>query len=143
MQVRVDPVEHISWYRDRSTPEFFDVPAFYLYIGQRSGSDPWLRWRLQVNEGHWAFIESFIVVADGTSWTFRTTEFERDAGQTEWEWFDRNADEDDLAMARAVMQSTNALVRLKGRQFQKDRAITEEQKAALRHVLQAYSALGG
>lgn len=143
MKTRVDSVEQVTWYRDRSTPEFFDVPAFYLYVGQNAGGDPWLRWRIQINEGEWAFIESFIVVADGKSWNYRTTEFNRDGGTTEWEWFDRHADEDDVAMARAVMNSSSAVIRLKGRQFRKDRVITAEQKAALRHVFDAFAALGG
>ncbi|MCB9473458.1 MAG: hypothetical protein H6678_06585 [Candidatus Delongbacteria bacterium] len=142
MQMRVDSVEHVSWYRDRSSPGYTNVSGFFLYIGQREDSDPWLRLRIQVNEGEWSFIESFIIEVDGKTWHYRSTEFDRDTGRSEWEWFDRNADRKDLEMARAVMNSSTAVIRYKGRQFQKDREITAEQKQALRHVFAAYDALG-
>lgn len=144
MYQTVDAIENITWYRDRSSPRHENANGFYLYIGKRSGSDPWLRLRVQYNAEDWLFIQSFLVVADGQRFEYPEVNFERDhSGGRIWEWYDEPATSSDLDLVNAIIGSKSAVIRFNGRQYRRDRTITASEKAALRNVLDAYKVLAG
>jgi hypothetical protein len=143
MAKKTDKVEGVDWYRDKSSPQFTNYNGFFLYIGKKGSQAPWLRLRIQYNADDWLFIESFLIVADGKRFDFPAATFERDNDSEIWEWYDEPASTSDIQMIRAVIDSKEAVIRLNGRQYRKDKTITSAQKAALRNVLDAYKALGG
>lgn len=143
MTKKTDKVEGVDWYRDKSSPQYTNYNGFFLYIGKQDSQSPWLRLRIQYNDDTWLFVESFLVVADGKRFDYPAARFERDNDSEIWEWYDEPTSSSDLEMIRAVVESKEAVIRLNGRQYRKDKTITAAQKAALRNVLDAYKALGG
>jgi len=101
MRKNVDEMEGITWYRDKSTPKYTNKKSIHLYFGNKSGSRPWLRMRLQYAANDWLFIRSFFVVADGQRFDKNHAEFERDNGSGGiWEWYDESTNAQDIAMIR-------------------------------------------
>lgn len=143
MNKRVDKVDGMTWYRDKSSPAYTNANGFFLYIGKPDSGSPFLRFRVQYHADSWLFIENFIVVADGVKFEYPAERFERDNDSEIWEWRDQPARSDDLAMLRAVIASKEAMVRFNGKQYRRDKPITAAQKQALQNVLDAYKALGG
>lgn len=143
MRTKVDKIDGVTWYHDRSTPRYANYNSFHLYLGKRANSSPSIRLRVQYNADDWLFIESFLVVADGNRFEYGPADFERDNDSEIWEWYDEPATSRDLNMIKAVIASRDAVIRFNGRQYRKDRTITSTQKKALQNVLDAYEALGG
>jgi hypothetical protein len=142
MRKKEDRLENVTWYRDKTSPEYSNRNGFFLYFGERL-SQVWLRWRVQYRSDDWLFIQSFTVYVDGVPYEYRSVHFERDNDSEIWEWYDTSPSANDLAMIRAVIASKEAVVRFEGRQYRADRKISAEQKRALQRVLDAYTAKGG
>ncbi len=138
-----DKIEGIDWYRDRSSPASNNRNGFFLYIGKRGITGPWLQLKIQYHADDWLFIRSFLVVADGQRFEYSRVSFERDHGSDIWEWYDKGVTSDDMRMIEAVASSKEAVIRFFGQQYSSDKKITAAQKTALRNVLDAYNALGG
>jgi hypothetical protein len=143
MTTRHDKLEGVKWYRDRTSPDYNNRNAFFLYFGEKSSS-VWLRWRVQYFAEDWLFIQQFTVYADGVPYEYSGVDFERDHASGDiWEWYDASPTTRDLEMIRAVIASKEATVRFEGRQYRNDRTISAEQKRALQRVLDAFAAKGG
>lgn len=145
LRKKYDKVREVTWYHDRSTPEgHHSGSRVYLYMGQRDGGDPWLRFVIRYTGSDWLFIENYIFKIDGKTYTINTRygEVERDNGYTTiWEWYDTNAGTKELEIARAIADSKEAIIRYEGRQYYHDRTITAEEKRAIRNILTAYETL--
>lgn len=142
MTKRVDKLEGITWYQDRSTHSY--ESAVFLYFAERNGYVANLRLKLRYYDDDWLFIESFTVYADDQRFEYPAATFERDHGSGSiWEWYDEPVSARDLTMIRAVIAAKDASVRYRGRQYRSDRRLGASQKASLQRVLDAYQALGG
>lgn len=146
MRVEKDNVEGITFYSDRSSPNFVNTTAFYAYIGTR-GDKPWLQLKIQYASDDWLFIESYTVKTDRRSFEITEKsygEIKKDhSGGKIWEWLDRHVGKHEYQMMEAVSNSKSATIRYRGKDYVKDKAITESQKTAFKNVLEAYKALGG
>lgn len=140
-----DKVEGITWYHDPTSPQTNRSKAFYLYIGEKSGSLPWLRLRVQYYADDWLFVQNYVVSVEGMKLegSGRAADWERDNDSDIWEWLDVTPTSADLAMIVTVVESKDATLRYNGRQYYKDVKITAQQKAAFKRVLLAYEAMGG
>ncbi len=147
MRVKFDEINEITWYYDKSSPKYTNYNAFYAYIGKKEGSKPWLRLVIQYVADDWLFIEKYIIKVDGR--TFNITEdfygeIKTDNGGGEiWEWLDRKVGVSEYQLIKAVAYGKDVKIRFNGKDYYKDKTITEQQKTALRNVLDAYEALGG
>lgn len=143
MAVEKDKVENETWYRDKSTPNTLGHNTFHLYIGQKP-DHVWLRFRVEYSDSDWLFFHKIIVKADGLTFELSLFAPETYVGRGYVsEWIDVNMTKEQYALALAVAASKEATIRLVGRQFHKDRKITESEKKAILNVLQAYKVLGG
>jgi len=134
-----DKLEHVTFYYDRSSPEYTNANGFFCYIGKNDSSgQPWLRLRVQYYADDWLFIEGFSVYADGRKIDGRLARWERDHDTDIWEWMDEQMTPSDIQMIKAIVASKEATLRLSGRQYRKDVPITAKQKQAMRNVLDAY-----
>jgi hypothetical protein len=143
MVKRTDKIDGIDWYRDRSSPAYNNRNGFFIYIGKRSNSSPWLRLRAQYHAEDWLFIRGFVVVADDQRFERGPVVFERDNDSKIWEWYDADVDATDLNLLNAVANSKQATIRFNGQQYRSDRTISAAEKTAIRNVLNAYRSLGG
>jgi hypothetical protein len=143
-----DEFQHVTWYKDRSYPEYANSNAFQAYIGKSDeGGAPYLRMLLRYSGDDWLFVQTFEILADGQQFMVNPGghfKVERDNGEGDvWEWYDANVTDADMRMLRAVAGSNTAKLRYNGQQYSQDRTITSSEKAALRRVLSAYEALQG
>lgn len=147
MSKKYDDVNEITWYRDKSSPAYVNYNGFYTYIGQSKGSKPWLRLAIQYAADDWLFIESYTIKVDGKTYTISESsygEIKTDSGSGGiWEWLDRQAGSSEYEIIKAVANGKDVKIRFLGKDYHKDKTITEQQKTALKNVLDAYEALGG
>lgn len=147
MSKKYDDMNEITWYRDKSSPAYVNYNGFYAYIGQSNGSKPWLRLAIQYAADDWLFIESYTIKVDGKTYTISENsygEIKTDNGSGGiWEWLDRQVGSSEYEIIKAVANGKDVKIRFSGKDYHKDKTITEQQKTALRNVLDAYEALGG
>jgi len=146
MNKKYDDVNEITWYRDKTSPAYVNYNGFYAYIGQSNGSKPWLRLAIQYAADDWLFIESYTIKVDGKTYTISENsygEIKTDNGGGIWEWLDRQVGSSEYEIIKAVANGKDVKIRFVGKDYHKDKAITEQQKTALRNVLDAYEALSG
>lgn len=153
LRKKVDNLENITWYRDRTSPQYTNYNGFFLYIGDRGNNYPTLRLRIQYKGDSWLFIEKYIIYVDGLKYKTIETEYgdvERDNGTGGvWEWYDApitkytNDTVNDFDVIRAIINGDDVKLKLIGRQYSKVKTITNTQKIALKNVLEVYKILGG
>jgi len=147
MRVKVDDINDITWYYDKTSPQYTNYNGFYVYIGKSEGSKPWLRLVIQYAADDWLFIEKYIIKVDGQTYNIAENsygEIKTDNGSGGiWEWLDRKVDYSEYQIVKAVAYGKDVKIRFNGKDYYKDKTITEQQKTALRNVLDAYEALGG
>lgn len=143
MRKKVDEVQGITWYYDKTTSSYNNVNSFHTYIGERASGSPWLRLRIQYAGDNWLFIDNYKFLIDGRNYEITPVEVERDNNADVWEWYDTDADKSNIDIIKAIIESDKAVVRYEGKQYYKDRTITSAEKKALQNVLDAFKALGG
>lgn len=146
LRTQYDDVKGITWYYDRSTPQYTNYNSFHIYIGKEKTKRPWLRFRIQYTADDWLFIQSYIIKTDNSSYTIETTygQVETDNGSGAiWEWFDVNMDNTKYQIIKDIIDSKSVKLRYNGKQYYKDRYLTSSEKQGLKNVLDAYEALGG
>jgi len=142
MRQKVDPIEKITWYEDKTTTPFNNVNSAHLYISD-DGRKPWLHFRLQYAGEKWLFIQSATIVIDGKKAGEVSGSWKRDNNSTVWEWSDVPIDSDNVALVRQLAGATKATIRYSGQQYIRDRDIPASELKAMRNVLAAYKELGG
>jgi hypothetical protein len=147
MRVNVDDINDITWYYDKTSPQYTNYNGFYAYVGTSKGSKPWLRLAIQYAADDWLFIEKYIIKVDGQTYNITEDsygEIKTDNGSGGiWEWLDRKVGYSEYQIIKAVANGKDTKIRFNGKDYYKDKTITEQQKLALRNVLDAYEALGG
>lgn len=147
MNKKYDDVNEVTWYRDKSSPAYVNYNGFYSYIGKSEGSKPWLRLAIQYAADDWLFIERYIIKVDGKTYTISEDsygEIKTDNGSGGiWEWLDRQVGTSEYEIIKAVANGKDVKIRFSGKDYHKDKTITQQQKTALKNVLDAYEALGG
>lgn len=144
LRKKVDEVEKITWYFDRSTPESNGAPAVYFYTGVETPGRPVLRAVNWYRADDWLFIEGFTVVADEQRFDVDGVDFKRDnSGGTIWEWSDVQVDNKNFPHYKAIMGAKKAVVRYRGHQYYRDITVSDAEKKAMRNVYEAFEAWGG
>lgn len=144
MRVQRDKFNDITFYIDRTTPYYADNNKFYLYIGMREGSEPYLRMEVRYSDDDWLFVDQAEIKIDGSVYDFdlSSSDWETDNGSGDiWEWADVPATEYHLSIIDKVINSKSAVIRFTGSQYYDDRTISSTQKRAFVNVLNAYEAL--
>lgn len=147
MRVKVDDMNDVTWYYDKTSPQYTNYNGFYAYIGTSKGSKPWLRLVIQYAADDWLFIEKYIIKVDGETYNITEEsygEIKTDNGSGGiWEWLDRKVGYSEYQIIKAVANGKDIKIRFNGKDYYKDKTITGQQKIALQNVLDAYEALGG
>lgn len=141
-----DDIKGITWYRDKTTTTYNNRNSLHLYMGKSKNNSPWLRFRIQYTGNDWLFIESYVIKTDTDTYTIHTSygDVERDNGYGGiWEWYDITLDRQTYRIIKDIIHSKSVKIRHNGKQYYKDRTITQTEKKALENMLDAYEALGG
>lgn len=146
LRTKYDDIKGITWYYDKGTPQYTNYNSFHLYMGKEKTGKPWLRFRIQYTADDWLFIQSYVIKTDNDSYTISTSygEVETDHGSGDiWEWYDVPMNNRLYNIVKDVIKSKTVKLRHNGKQYYKDRTITEKEKQGLQNMLDAYEALGG
>ncbi|OBX22195.1 MULTISPECIES: nucleoporin Nup88 family protein [Bizionia] len=147
MRKKYDDMNEITWYRDKSSPQYNDYNGFFGYFGKSNTGSPFLRLRIQYAADDWLFIERYVIKVDGITYEIaeeKYGEIETDNGSGGiWEWLDRAVTKKEMEIMNAVSNGKDVKIRFIGKQYYKDKTINSSQKQALRNVIDAFEAMGG
>ncbi|WP_286859412.1 MULTISPECIES: hypothetical protein [Sphingobacterium] len=146
LRKKTDDIKNITWYYDKSTPNYSNYNSFHLYFGTQKGAKPWLNLSIQYTADDWLFIERYIIKTDNETYTitpaYGEINTDHDGGEI-WEWYNAPVDQEKYNMILDIIKSKNVKIRHEGKQYYKDRTITQREKQALQNILTAHEALGG
>ena len=99
---------------------------------------------IQYTAYDWLFIEKYIINVDGliyeiTPNTYDEIKTDNRNGMI-WEWIDREVGFSEYLLINAVSRGKNVKIRFVGKYYRRDMTITNQQKKALKNVLDAYIA---
>ena len=147
MRKKYDDMKEITWYRDKTSPQYNNYNGFFGYFGKSNSGSPFLRLRIQYAADDWLFIEKYVIKVDGVTYEIEEEkygEIETDNGYGGiWEWLDRAVSKKEFEIMKAVANGKSVKIRFIGKQYYKDKTINSTQKRALRNVLDAFEAMGG
>lgn len=147
MRKKYDDMNEITWYRDKTSPQYNNYNGFFGYFGKSNTGSPFLRLRIQYAADDWLFIERYVIKVDGVTYEIEEEkygEIEKDNGYGGiWEWLDRSVGKSELEIMKAVANGKDVKIRFIGKQYHNDKTISSTQKQALRNVLDAFEAMGG
>ena len=145
MRIVKDDFNGITWYHDKSTPNYRNANAFELYFGTKKGSNTTLRFVIQYYGEDWLFIEKFLFNVDGYTYEIDPSygDIESDNDSKVWEWFDTKPNKGEVDLIKRIIKSKKAVMRIEGSKYYKDVTISSSQKKALGRILIVYAGLGG
>jgi hypothetical protein len=144
---KYDDMTEVTWYHDKTSPKYVNYNGFFAYIGTSKGSSPVLRLAIQYAADDWLFVKKYIIKVDGVTYTIEEKsygEIKTDNGEGGiWEWLDRQVGISEFEVIKAVANGKDVKIRFSGKDYYKDKKITNQQKLALKNIITAYEALGG
>ncbi len=144
LQIEVDKVEGITWYKPSTYPYYANSRSYVLpYIGEND-TRVWLRLKFHYTGDSWLFFEKITVSIDGENYmkSFDYFDVERDNGSGDvWEWVDISPSDSDIDMLKNIVNSTETIVRFQGDDYYYDLTIRSSDKTAISEVLNAYEML--
>jgi hypothetical protein len=146
LRTKYDDVQGITWYYDKATTQYTNHNSLHLYMGKELSGKPWLRFTIQYASSNWLFIENYVIKTDKNSYTISPSNGEvkhDNASGDIWEWYDVAIDNKIYIIVKDIINSKTVKLRHNGKQYYKDRIISEKEKQGLQNVLDAYTALGG
>ncbi|MBR5280508.1 MAG: hypothetical protein IKU26_06050 [Clostridia bacterium] len=139
-----DEVEKTTWYMPSSEPRYInDYCVSYLYIGDREGRSPWLRWRTIYVDDEWLYFDALIINVDGTVYSVNCNydDTVRDSNRkNHWEYVDFQPKSSQLDIIRAIINSENTVIRFSNDDDDKiyDYTVSKKEKEGFKDVLEAF-----
>lgn len=142
MRIKEDAIAGITWFTDKSSPNYLNTNAFYAYIGRDINYKAWLRLIIRYCGDDWLFINKIIINVDGENYQITENEYDEfksdNSGGQVWEYVDRKVTDSEYEIIKKVSESTKANVRFSGKQYYKDITISQQQKQALKNIVELY-----
>jgi len=140
MNIFVDEVEGIKWFKDKTSPNILLYEEhFYVYLGQKHDI-VWPRFVLGIYRNKWVFFENVIFSIDGRRRELSLNYFDikrESTGNGVKESIDINAS-DHIHLLKEIAESTKTIVRCKGNHGSHDFEVSKKQKDAMKRVLRLY-----
>lgn len=133
------------WYQPKSAPIYANANGIYCYFCTENGVPSNLRFRLQYYADDWLFFKSVRFSIDGKAYEYAPMKTETDNGDGGyiWEWFDESLGDTDKDLIYALSNAKSAKMKLDGRQYYKEKGISQEQINSIKKTLDLYKAMGG
>lgn len=137
-----DDFNGITWFKHKSQPRYTDIRPFVsLYLGQKEGQKPILRFVLNYTADSWLFVESAQINIDGTIVDIPSSNWQRDNDSEIWEWIDEYANERYIELAKKISKSKKAVVRFNGKQYFDNYTVKDADREVLRDGLLAFEVM--
>lgn len=139
-----DDVNGINFYNAPESPQ--SVANYWkLYLAVPDKGAPYLRFVFMYTGDDWLFIRGVTLNVDGEKLPdvpLNAFRINRDnSGGRVWEWYDEAISDKDLRLFERLVSSKKTIIRYSGSQYYKDRILSQEEKRAMRKVLDAYRAV--
>lgn len=146
MKKKYDVGNEVTWYSDKSSNYANDQNYIQTYIGKKEKRRPWLA--LSINyftKNDWLFIQRVEIIVDGKTYEieeYTPGEFnsKEEAGGKR-EWIERVIKGLDMPMIKALASGKDAEIKFVGKDDLDTRKISNEEKKAIKNVLEAFEAL--
>lgn len=104
-----------------------------------------LRFLIQYYADDWLFIDSYTFLIDGNAYTFSNPDVERDNNSMIWEWSDTGVAQSGevVQILYAIKNAKEVKIRFNGRQYHKDKVLTQKDIKAIQQPIEYFEALGG
>lgn len=141
-----DDMRGLNFYEDATSPKFVNYNGFFAYISEDVKSKSYtLFLKIQYTAEDWLFIQKYTVKTDDDIFDIipvRQMLTDHDGGEI-WEVYNESVDALTLKRIKQISESKTAKIRHEGREYYKDRIISEKEKQALKRILDLYSAFKG
>lgn len=135
---RLDEFTGTKFFTPLRAPYYSDVNFIYPYLSITKNGDLHIRTLFQYSADNWLFIESIKILFDTEPIEY-FFKFERDNGSgVIWEYADVGEKEFTTHDLEMIYQSKICKVRYEGRQYYKDRVLTDVEKDIVQGVLKDY-----
>jgi len=133
------------WYEPNTAPSFINQNGIYCHFEVINGVACNLQFSIQYYAEEWLFFESVQFVIDGKASYYTPINKETDSGDGGhiWEWFDDKLTDADKDLIYALANAKSAKMKFNGKQYYKEKNITQEQVKSIRQSLELYNAMGG
>lgn len=136
---KTDDFTGTTFYRDKRAPNSNKNNFIFPYLVYEQETY-FLRMRFQYTANNWLFIQKVLIKTDDNDYTI-SGNFERDNHSEIWEWYDISPNIHQINMLRDIALSDVAKVRYEGRQYHKDRTITDKEKDIIKKTLEIFDNL--
>jgi len=145
LRKEVDDVRSTTSYSHLDSPKFVNTQSdLSCYFAATNAGTPTLRLKIQYVADEWLFIRKFTIKADDKTFTLSGEGIERDNGSGNiWEWYNKPVGPSERKLLDAIGSADSVTLRYEGDQYVKDRVLSDEEIARVRHVLLAYQIMGG
>lgn len=141
-KAETDDFNGVTWYKHKSQPRYTDIrPFISLYLGQKDGQKPILRFVLNYTADSWLFVESAQINIDGTIVDIPSSNWQRDNDSEIWEWIDEYANESYIELAKRISKLKKAVVRFNGQQYFDNYTVRDADREVLRDGLLAFDVM--
>ncbi len=142
-KITKDEFEGHSWVQPKAKPQYRNRNAAYAYFAKDETGVSNFRFVIQYAAEDWLFINSVKFNIDGQTYDYYTSDWERDHHSEIWEWSDKQVSAADLPLIEAIANGKSVKYRLNGRQYYKDKVLSENYKKSIKNTLAYYRAMGG
>ena len=139
LRSKVDSVENITWYYDKTSPKYISGNVIYCYMGE-SGGQYWLRVIYGFSKDDWIFMDSIVFNIDGwiTRKVVRYNERNTDVNDGIFEWVDWKVLPVDEDFLLAIANSKSTQIKFSGNDGAKSFTVSKQQKKALKNIITYY-----
>lgn len=139
LRSNVDTVENITWYHDKTTPQYISGNMIYCYMGE-SGLHRWLRVVYGFSRDEWIFMDSIVFNIDGkiTRKVVRYDERHTDVNNGIYEWVDWQVLPVDEDFLLSIANSKSTQIKFSGDEGAKSFTVSKNQKKALKNIITYY-----
>jgi hypothetical protein len=145
MVIDYDEFSDRTTYQDSTSPSTVDDNGIYLSIfaHDHKKKPAFISLKIRYYADKWLFIQSYSFSIDGERYSFTPIKVFRDNDEQIWERSADVLDANIYKIVKAIIKSKTAKIRFNGTESIDDREITDEEKQAMKNVLDAYKELGG
>jgi hypothetical protein len=141
-----DEFRGVTWIEPKSRPKYTNMNGICTYFCVDENGKPGnLRFLIQYFAEDWLFINGYTFVIDGKRFTFSNPDVERDHNHNIWEWSDTSVSSDNevYQILSAIREAKEVKIRFHGRQYNKDKTLTQKDIKAITQPIEYFEALGG